>query len=216
MDTVLSTFTAGGKNVFYHQPPKENLIFDAKQDSIPHPFPARPPRMVRNLNALLSSSTGLLCNGVDNHVIQKLYSSIPQCRSTRQQNSPCRAVQVPQLNLNPHNLKPKILNYNQQTKVPLEKQQSVRSLHFVIHQNGSACRFSLKLCLASRAVLRAGPGFLRHQWVAKFRFCGGIWRLSGHRRNKGLWVQFRRYQRLLGATCWSFRVRSAWGVSSLS
>lgn len=124
-------------------------------------------------------------------------------------------VQEQQSNLNPRNLIPTILNYNQLTRIPLEKHQAVRYLHFVIHQNGSACRFSLKFCLASLAVSRTGPGFPGRHRGAVFRCCAGIWRLNGPRSDIRPCAQFHRYWSLRGAACWSFRVRSTWGVSSL-
>ncbi|KAG0640213.1 Pep3/Vps18/deep orange family-domain-containing protein [Tuber brumale] len=54
-------------------------------------------------------------------------------------NAPMETVDIlmRQSNLNPRNLIPAMLNYNKYTRVPLEKNQAVRYLLFVIHQNGS-------------------------------------------------------------------------------
>ncbi|PWW80483.1 hypothetical protein C7212DRAFT_356596 [Tuber magnatum] len=54
-------------------------------------------------------------------------------------NAPMATVNIlmRQSNLNPRNLIPAMLNYNKYTRVALEKNQAVRYLLFVIHQNGS-------------------------------------------------------------------------------
>ncbi|CAZ82469.1 unnamed protein product [Tuber melanosporum] len=54
-------------------------------------------------------------------------------------NAPMETVDIlmRQSNLNPRNLIPAMLNYNKYTRVALGKNQAVRYLLFVIHQNGS-------------------------------------------------------------------------------
>jgi hypothetical protein len=54
-------------------------------------------------------------------------------------NAPMETVEIlmRQSNLNPRNLVPALLNYNKYTKVPLNQNQAVRYLGFVIHTTGS-------------------------------------------------------------------------------